>query len=75
MCQGGNQIPWPQWAQENTCNSNPASFPSQTVQLDQGMVPNWAYQPLSTSMDFNIKEAILSTCEDLTHWPIPLLTN
>ncbi|TBU41055.1 hypothetical protein BD309DRAFT_1020990 [Dichomitus squalens] len=61
VCQGESLAPWPQWAPDNTCDSNPASFPSQTVQLDQGMVPSWAHQPLSSFEDFNLTGALAST--------------
>ncbi|TBU24493.1 hypothetical protein BD311DRAFT_790953 [Dichomitus squalens] len=61
VCQGGDQPTWPQWAQDKTCDSDPASFPSQAVQLDQGMVPGWAHQPLSSFEDFNLTGALALT--------------
>ncbi|KAM5536680.1 hypothetical protein V8D89_009607 [Ganoderma adspersum] len=59
-CNGKEQPDWSGWANSNECKPNPAPFPPQ-VQLDTNLVPNWAYQNLSSNGDFNLAAAIQIT--------------
>ncbi|KAI0645980.1 hypothetical protein C8Q79DRAFT_1001441 [Trametes meyenii] len=57
-CSGDNMPTWADWADENSCASNPDPFPS-NVDIDSNTIPPWAHLPLSTNNDFNVSAAIL----------------
>ncbi|RPD69646.1 hypothetical protein L226DRAFT_471436 [Lentinus tigrinus ALCF2SS1-7] len=59
VCSGDDIPQWSSWADENTCDSNPAQFslPS-NVEVDTNLIPRWAYQQLSSAHDFNLQEAV-----------------
>ncbi|KAL7281407.1 hypothetical protein ACG7TL_004720 [Trametes sanguinea] len=59
-CHGDNIPNWAAWADDNDCGSNPLQFPSHMT-LSQDTIPGWAYQELSSSNDFNLTAAIVTS--------------
>ncbi|KAI0820048.1 hypothetical protein BC628DRAFT_1399251 [Trametes gibbosa] len=57
-CSGDGPPNWAQWADDHSCESNPQQFPS-NVDIEHGIIPQWAYLPLTTENDFNIAAAVL----------------
>ncbi|KAI0779283.1 hypothetical protein C8Q74DRAFT_682084 [Fomes fomentarius] len=54
LCAGGDAPQWPSWAEQNKCNPDPGPFqPPPSSQLDT-MIPQWAYQQLSSNQDFDL---------------------
>nr|VWP00780.1 N/A [Ganoderma boninense] len=59
-CNGSTQPTWADWADNNECKSRQASFPPQ-VQFDNGVIPNWANQNLTSNGDFNLNAVLQTT--------------
>lgn len=58
LCSGDDVISWSEWAQSRTCDSTPQDFhPPPQVQFDTAMIPEWAYQRLTSAQFFDVKGA------------------
>ncbi|KAH9895106.1 hypothetical protein C8Q73DRAFT_487326 [Cubamyces lactineus] len=60
VCYTGSIPNWSNWADDNDCDGNPLQFPSHVVNNTQ-MIPNWAYQQLSNSKDFDLGAALAAS--------------
>ncbi|KAH9915020.1 uncharacterized protein BXZ73DRAFT_106331 [Epithele typhae] len=56
-CSGNATSTWSQWASAHSCGSTPGPPPSH-LQVQKDTVPDWAYQNLSSSSDFNLAAAL-----------------
>ncbi|KAI0661308.1 hypothetical protein C8Q70DRAFT_911292 [Cubamyces menziesii] len=60
VCYAGGIPSWSTWADDNDCDSKPLQFPSHAINETQ-TIPDWAYQQLSDSKDFDLGAALAAS--------------
>ncbi|PIL29706.1 hypothetical protein GSI_08144 [Ganoderma sinense ZZ0214-1] len=70
-CSGQTQPTWSDWAGNYSCKSRQASFPPQ-VQFDNGVIPDWANQQLTSDGDFDLTAALQTSLSRPAQIAVPI---